>query len=135
MKPSFLYVGICGRFVKIGCTSNPRRRLIYMLRAKSNGISRPSGVIGLQWDAIRVVYGTEAEELELHGRLEKYRIVGEWFDVECLLDPSFIDVFGSRQHVPVDIPMVKTSGWKIGQSNPLIKLFTPLCGVSDTASQ
>jgi hypothetical protein len=101
---------------------------MYMLRAKSNSTVRPRGVIGLQWDAVRIVSGTEAEELEIHKLLDQHRVVGEWFDVECLLDLNFIALFGARKHEPIEVPIVTTSGWTPGKSNPPVKVFTPLCG-------
>ncbi len=100
---------------------------MYMLRAKNNSTARPRGVIGLQWDAVRIVIGTDVEEVELHRLLDDYRVMGEWFSIECLLDRNFISVFGARKHEPIDIPTVKPSGWKHGISNPIIKVFTPLC--------
>ncbi len=98
-----------------------------MLRAKSNALARPREVIGLHWDAVRIVIGTDVEEIEIHKRLDKYRMIGEWFSIDCLLDRNFISIFGTRPHEPIGIPIVTTSGWTPGKSNPLVKVFTPLC--------
>lgn len=68
-----------------------------MLGVKA-GIKKPVDVVGGQWEAIKAVDGSRSEEKYLHSHLERYRVVGEWFTVSCMVDSEFQRVFGEREH-------------------------------------
>ncbi len=117
----------CGRFVKIGYSVNPFRRISEL------GTLRPSA-----FDAHILGYlpGTVATEQWLHGMFTADRDNGEWFRLTPRLE-RFIDTLGIIIPPVKGTPMLrpappkpirKTCGSQRGRGRPVVMRTCPACG-------
>lgn len=83
---TYVYAARADRFVKIGISIAPQRRVTVI----KNEPKCPA-VNGEAVTLIHATAGDLAYERLLHSALRRYRVSGEWYSSECLTAPEYVE--------------------------------------------
>jgi len=94
--PGYIYLMACGPVIKLGWSQDPDKRC-----REIHDQARPF-VDELDIHTLRIVKGTQTQELLLHKRFEEFKRVGEWYPValQATLEQA-IDAHVAAHALPV----------------------------------
>lgn len=91
----FVYFLRCGNYVKIGSSIDPDVR-VEQLRKDTDRTLRPKGLKMSEAVYIGSIAASRSVERDLHNVLNKYRVIGEWFEWTDVVESTVTDVLADE---------------------------------------